>query len=84
MPNVTAVAPVRFVPVMVTDAPDAPEAGVKLTMLGAGVTGCDVELPPPQAARARTSPAIKTCPARKRRGAAAPNTLEINVEVDFR
>jgi len=64
-PNVTAVAPVRFVPVMVTEVPDAPDAGAKLAMAGAGVTGWEVELPPPQAARARTSAMTKARSARE-------------------
>ena len=36
--SVTAVAPVKSVPVMVTVAPAAPEVGVKLVMVGATVT----------------------------------------------
>ena len=33
-PKLTAVAPVKFVPVMVTDVPTAPLIGVKLVMVG--------------------------------------------------
>ena len=36
--NFTAVAPVRLVPVIVTLAPIAPEVGVKLDTVGAGIT----------------------------------------------
>ena len=58
-PNVTAVAPVRFVPVMVTVVPATPEAGAKLVMEGAGVTVCDVEPAPPHALKASESARIK-------------------------
>lgn len=34
-PNRTAVAPAKFVPVIVTELPTAPVAGVKLVMVGA-------------------------------------------------
>ena len=37
-PNLTAVAPVRLVPVRVTDVPTGPLAGVKPVIVGAGVT----------------------------------------------
>ena len=50
--SVTAVAPVRSVPVMVTVAPAAPEVGVKLVMVGAGVVTVNeapAEVPPPGA-----------------------------------
>ena len=36
--NFTAVAPVRFVPVIVTTVPTGPVAGVKVVMAGAGIT----------------------------------------------
>jgi hypothetical protein len=36
--KVTLVAPVRFVPVMTTLVPTIPEAGVKLLIVGAGIT----------------------------------------------
>ena len=36
--NLTAVAPVKFVPLMVTLIPTAPLVGVKLTIVGAGIT----------------------------------------------
>ena len=36
--KVTEVAPVRFVPVMTTLVPTIPEAGVKLVIVGAGIT----------------------------------------------
>ena len=42
--NLTAVAPVKFVPVIVTDAPTGPLVGVKLEMVGADVTVNVVEL----------------------------------------
>jgi hypothetical protein len=74
-PNVSAVAPVRFVPVMVTEVPEAPEAGLKLAMVGAGITGCEVELPPPHALRARTSAMTKLAAAREERGVTARNML---------
>ena len=35
--NLTAVAPVKFVPVMTTEVPTSPEAGVKLVIVGAGI-----------------------------------------------
>ena len=40
--NLTAVAPVRLAPVMVTEVPTGPEDGVKLVIVGAGIT---VKLP---------------------------------------
>lgn len=48
--NFTAVAPVRFVPVNITDVPARPEAGKKLSMVGGGpftvsVTWLEVALP---------------------------------------
>ena len=36
--NSTAVAPLKFVPVIVTLAPTAPLVGVKLAIVGAGMT----------------------------------------------
>ena len=36
--NVTAVAPVKFVPLIVTLAPTVPLVGVKLVIVGAGTT----------------------------------------------
>ena len=48
--SVTAVAPVRFVPVIVTVAPAWPLVGVKLAIVGAGVVTVKVvaaEVPPP-------------------------------------
>ena len=36
--NLTAVAPVKFVPVIVTLVPTGPLAGVKLVIVGAGMT----------------------------------------------
>ena len=36
--NVTAVAPVKFVPLIVTLVPSGPLAGVKLVIVGAGIT----------------------------------------------
>ena len=36
--NVTAVAPVKFVPLIVTLAPTGPLAGVTLAIVGAGIT----------------------------------------------
>ena len=36
--NVTAVAPVKFVPLIVTLVPTGPLAGVKLVIVGAGIT----------------------------------------------
>ena len=36
--NVTAVAPVKFVPLIVTPAPTGPLVGVKLVIVGAGTT----------------------------------------------
>ena len=36
--NVTAVVPVKFVPLIVTLAPSAPLVGVKLAIVGAGIT----------------------------------------------
>ena len=36
--NTTAVAPVKFVPVIVTPVPAGPLAGVKLAIVGAGIT----------------------------------------------
>jgi hypothetical protein len=36
--NVTAVAPVKFVPLIVTLVPTGPLAGVKLVIAGAGIT----------------------------------------------
>ena len=38
--NVTTVAPVKFVPVIVTDVPTGPLVGAKLEILGAGWLGC--------------------------------------------
>ena len=43
--NATAVAPVKFVPVIVTAAPTAPVVGLKLLIAGVGPT--TVKLPPP-------------------------------------
>ena len=40
--NCTWVAPVKLVPVMVTEVPTGPLVGVKLVMVGAGIT---VKLP---------------------------------------
>ena len=48
--SVTAVAPVKLVPVRVTVAPAAPLAGVKLVMVGAGLVTVNVrpvEVPAP-------------------------------------
>ena len=42
--KLTAVAPVRFVPVMVTVAPALAANGVKLVIVGAGITVKSVEL----------------------------------------
>ena len=36
--NVTAVAPVKFVPLIVTLVPTGPLVGVKLVIVGAGIT----------------------------------------------
>ena len=36
--NVTAVAPLKFVPLIVTLVPTGPLVGVKLVMVGAGIT----------------------------------------------
>ena len=36
--NVTDVAPVKFVPVSVTTVPMGPDEGVKLAIVGAGIT----------------------------------------------
>ena len=36
-PNVTAVAPVKLVPVMVTEVPAKPDAGVNELIVGAGI-----------------------------------------------
>ena len=41
-PNVTAVAPVKFVPLIVTEVPTGPAAGVKSAIVGPGIT---VKLP---------------------------------------
>jgi hypothetical protein len=56
--NASAVAPVRFVPVMVTAAPTAPLAGVKLLIVGAVEGGGAVvePVPPPQAAATSNNP----------------------------
>ena len=40
--NTTAVAPVKFVPLIVTDVPPGPDVGVKSAIVGAGIT---VKLP---------------------------------------
>jgi hypothetical protein len=74
-PNVSAVAPVRFVPVMVTEVPEAPEAGLKLAMVGAGGTGGEFEATPPQAVRASKSAATKATLACEQREAVAHNLL---------
>jgi hypothetical protein len=37
-PKLTAVAPVKFVPVIVTTCPVFPEAGIKDDMVGTGIT----------------------------------------------
>ena len=37
-PNLTALAPVKFVPVIVTEVPTAPEDGVNVDIAGGGIT----------------------------------------------
>jgi len=44
--NVTAVAPVKFAPLIVTLAPSAPFVGVKLAMVGAIVKGVSLVVVP--------------------------------------
>ena len=58
--NVNAVAPVRFVPVMVTTVPATPDAGVKLEMVGAAGDGALLEFALPQANIPIVSRAIKS------------------------
>jgi hypothetical protein len=56
--SVTAVAPVRLVPVTVTRVPIGPLAGVKLTSVGVGVTTVKLtpgEVPPPGAGLSTTT-----------------------------
>jgi hypothetical protein len=60
-PKETAVAPVRFAPVIVTVVPVAPEVGLKVVIDGLGVFGVGVVLPPlPQAVRIATSSPMTT------------------------
>jgi len=59
--KVSAVAPVKFVPVIVTIVPVTPDAGVKLEMVGAaGGGGVLLELALPQASVATVSRVAKT------------------------
>jgi hypothetical protein len=51
--NMTAVAPVKFVPETVTTVPEGPEAGAKLEIVGAAGGGGLLELAAPQAAMTR-------------------------------
>jgi hypothetical protein len=74
-PNASAVAPVRFVPVMVTEVPEAPEAGLKLAMVGAGVTGWEFEASPPQAVNASKSATTSASSTGRRKGATLDNLL---------
>lgn len=83
-PNVTAVAPVKFEPVIVTEVPEAPEIGLKLTIAGAGVTGCELELTPPHAVSASRNAPAKGGPARRQRWIVACNMLQVKDIVDFR
>lgn len=57
--NLTLVAPAKFVPVMMTVAPKAPLAGLKLAMVGAGGGGLEpgpeLVAPPPQATSVNSS-----------------------------
>ena len=76
-PNVTAVAPVRFAPVIVTEVPATPEAGAKLATVGAGVTGWGVEAVPPQALRASERAIAKAKPALGLRAASGRNLLQM-------
>ena len=43
----TAVAPVRFVPVIVTELPGGPLVGVKPVIVGAGAVTVKLPAPPP-------------------------------------
>jgi len=83
-PNVTAVAPVRFVPVMVTEEPAPPEAGLKLAMVGAGVTGWEFEACPPHAPKARERATIKARSARRPRAPISCNLLQMKDEKRIR
>jgi hypothetical protein len=82
-PNVTAVAPVRFVPVMVTVVPATPDGGAKLATVGAGVTVWDVEPVPPHAPSASERAIIKAKSARRPRAASGCNLLEIKDKIQF-
>jgi hypothetical protein len=74
--NLTLVAPVKFVPVMVTVAPKAPLAGLKLEIAGAGGGGLDpapeLVAPPPQATSVNISRPVRQAAEIR----AAPNSLK--------
>jgi hypothetical protein len=71
--NVTAVAPVRFAPVITTTAPDTPDAGAKLEIAGvAGGGGVLFEAADPQPAIARASVAQSSAAANHRSRSAVP------------
>jgi hypothetical protein len=42
VPSLTAIAPVKFVPVIVTWRPGPPDVGEKLLMVGAGIVGAGI------------------------------------------
>jgi hypothetical protein len=58
--NVSAVAPVKFVPVIVTTVPATPDTGVKLEIAGAAGGGVPLEFALPQANMPAISRAAET------------------------
>jgi hypothetical protein len=57
--NVTAVAPVRFVPVITTDVPIPPLVGTKLVIVGAAITvNCEPLVPVPPGVETEIDPDV--------------------------